>query len=407
MKRFLTLLVLIILAGSLLAQNDNLNQRSIKQKKYLQKIPYKIIGEHLIVVPVTINGKTYNFLFDTGSSFTISDKLFKELNLPIIDQKGVMDAEGSIKEMRFILLPLLQLQKITFINTLGFVNHEETYDSVNLFECFEIDGIIGSNMFRNSVVQIDEQNKHIIITDDFKKIATKKKHYQALEMELTKIGYPILSWVGINKGEQQSSDTKLLFDTGDPSLYTMRLYAYDWFNENMDIVEIIAESEGSYAWGIHGLFEKERHIILNIPEFRICGKTFYNIVIPTTNSQISRIGSGLLKYGRVTLDYKKKRFFYEPYDDINTDELSERPLAISPTWQNDKLIIGIIWDKSLEAQINLGDEILSIDSINIENISLCDYMKLDVFKKSVSDIKTLELRDIKTGEVKKIEIKRL
>ena len=81
MKRNFTLLVFLLFASSMLAQEINLNQGSIKQKKYLQKIPYEIMGEHLIIVPVTINGKTYNFLFDTGAPLTISDRLYKELNL--------------------------------------------------------------------------------------------------------------------------------------------------------------------------------------------------------------------------------------------------------------------------------------------------------------------------------------
>ena len=176
MRSFFTILVLTLFASSIFAQNINLNkgQGSIKQKRYLQKIPYQIKGEHLIVVPVIINGKSYNFLFDTGASLLISDKLFKELNLPIISQKEVTDAEGIKKEMKFILLPILQLQEITFINTVGIVNHDESSDFVNLLECYGIDGVIGSDMFRNSVVQFDEQNKHIIITDNFKKNCSKK-----------------------------------------------------------------------------------------------------------------------------------------------------------------------------------------------------------------------------------------
>lgn len=83
MKRLFVILVLSFFANSIFAQGINLNQISIKQKRYLQKISYQNMDGKLIV-PVSINGKTYNFLFDTGAPLTISDKLFKELNLPII-----------------------------------------------------------------------------------------------------------------------------------------------------------------------------------------------------------------------------------------------------------------------------------------------------------------------------------
>jgi len=409
MKIFFTILVLTLFASSTLAQNINLNQGqgSIKQKRYLQKIPYQIKGEHLIVVPVIINGKTYNFLFDTGASLTISDKLFKELNLPIIGQEEIIDAEGAKKEMKFILLPMLQLQEITFVHTVGTVHHEESSDFVNLFECYGIDGTIGSDMFRNSVVQFDEQSKHIIITDDFKRIAVKKTKYHGLQMEFHGQSSPFI-WVGIIKGEQKTSDMKVLFDTGEPSLYVMSINAYDWFSERGDIADKIAESEGSYAWGVHGNFEKQKHLLLNIPELRVSGKSFKDVVISTTNLPFSRIGFRLLQHGKVTLDYKKKRFIYEPFDGVDPDKLSARPLAIFPTWQNNKLVVGIIWDKALEGKINLGDEILNIDGLNIENMALCDYMNLEgFFHETFTNQRILELRDIKTGEVKKIEIKRL
>ena len=161
MKRSSTLLILVFFASSIFAQNINFNQGSIKQKNYLQKIPYENVNG-LIVVPVDINGKTYNFVIDTGASLAISDKLYKELNLQIINQVDITDASGRKKEMKLISLPELHLQGITFINTLGVVHHEESSDFFNFLECLGIDGIIGSNMLRNSIVQFDEQSKHIM-----------------------------------------------------------------------------------------------------------------------------------------------------------------------------------------------------------------------------------------------------
>ena len=79
-------------------------------------------------------------------------------------------------------------------------------------------------------------------------------------------------WVELIKGEQKTGDMRVLFDTGEPSLYVMSLNAYDWFSERGDIADKIAESEGSYAWGVHGDFEKQRHILLN-PTFRQFSQT--------------------------------------------------------------------------------------------------------------------------------------
>ena len=403
MKIFFTLIIFSFCASSILAQSITFNEGSIKQKKYLQKISYQN-QDGMLIVPVTINGKMYNFIFDTGAPLSISDKLFKELNLEIITQKGVIDASGKREEMRVILLPELHLQGITFINTPGFVNHEETSDSVNLFDCFEIDGTIGSNMLRNSAVQIDEQSKQIIITNNVKKLSIKKTYYQNIEVDNQ--SSPFIRIV-LQKGEQKVVD-RVLFDTGDVgSIYTMWASFYNWLDSLGNFVSKIAESEGSFAWSMHGIDEKQQYLLLNIPELNLNNTIFNDVVVTTTNGG-SRVGSKLLQYGKVTLDYKNKRFYFKPFENTNTNELSERPRAILPTWQNDKLVVGLIWDKALEHQINLGDEILNINGMDLQAMSFCDLMRLD----TTSDEKALEeliveLKDIRTGEIKRVEIKRL
>jgi hypothetical protein len=168
----------------------------------------------------------------------------------------------------------------------------------------------------------------------------------------------------------------------------------------------IAESEGSFSWGLHGTLENQQHLLLNIPELQLRNKIFNDVIVTTTNG-MSLIGTQLLQYGKITLDYKKKLFYFEPFDNINTDELSERPWAIYPTLQNDKLVVGIIWDKTLESQVNLGDEILKIGDLNIEGMDLCEFVKLDSNNEAFTEQRILELRDINTGEIKKVEIKRM
>jgi hypothetical protein len=99
MKKIFTLIIVAFYATSNFAQITTLNQGKIKQKHYFQEIPYQKIEEWLLV-PVTINGKVYKFILDTGAPLAISDKLYKELNLRIIGQINTNDAAGKNKKMR-------------------------------------------------------------------------------------------------------------------------------------------------------------------------------------------------------------------------------------------------------------------------------------------------------------------
>ena len=398
--KYFTLLILTLFTSSILAQSFNFNQGSIIQKKYLQKIPYQNINGK-IVVQVSINGKMHNFVIDTGASLAISDRLFKELNLQIMGQTEIADMSGRKKEMKIILLPELHLQGITFIDTPGCVFHEESSDFINPLECLGIDGIIGSNMLRNSVIQFDEQSKHVIISNNMFQIP-KNKIVKSQKIKLSPSQSSPYIRVALQKNGRKRIGDYVLFDTGASNLYNMSIRTYDWLNGRADVTKI-TETEGSFAWGFHGTFEKQRHILLSIPELHV-NQMIFKDVIATTTYSISLMGTRLLQYGKTTLDYKRKFFYFEPYENINTDELSEKPSAFIPTWQNDKkFVVGIIWDKSLESQINLGDEILSINGFDIEKMEFCDVVKFNIPLNNEKEPLEIEFRDINTGEIKKVK----
>jgi hypothetical protein len=357
----------------------------------MQIIPYSEI-KGLLIVPVTIKGKMYNFIFDTGASMVISDKLYKELKPCSILRINMGDASGNRKKTKGILLPKIHLQEITFRNTPGVVLHEDN----KWFECLGIDGIIGSNMLRKSVIQFDEQNKQIIITDNIKKLFLQTNESQEVKPSFWQSN----PYINITLQKKENSAVyNVLFDTGDNGFFTLSL------NElNGSVVDTIAESEGSFASGAHGFYKKQYHLLLRIPEFVVSGLILTNVIITTTQSKNSRIGNKLLQYGKTTLDYKKKRFYFESYENIKTDELSEMPRAVGLTVQNNKMVVGIIWDKQLESQINFGDEILSINGIDLQSLDFCELFMLEI---PYSDEQIFELRDINTGEIKQVEIKRL
>ena len=390
MKKILPLIIIAFYATSIFAQ---FHQGKIKQKHYFQVIPYQEI-KGLLIVPVTINGKTYQFAFDTGASLAISDKLYKELNLRTICQIKAGDASGEKDKARIISLPEIDLQGITFRNTFGVVFHENPEQS-NFLDCLGVDGLIGSNMVRNSIVQFDVLNKQIIITNDIKKVSLGNSECQKMELSL----WQSSPYIQITL--QKEAHITVEFDSG---------YGGGFFTSSLNklngcVVDTIAESEGTPSvFGFHGAYKKQKHVLLNIPKLDICGTTFNDVIVTATQNHHSLLGTKFLQYGKVTLDYKKKNFYFEVFDNINTNQPTENQWAISTTIQNNKLIVGIIWDKTLESQINLEDEILSINGMDIQSMSFCE---LFLLKFPESDKCILELRDINTGAIKTVEIERM
>lgn len=323
--------------------------------------------------------------------FTISDRLYKQINPPVVGKKGVGDVSGERRNMRIIKFPELHLQGITFKNTHGIVLPE----NAKFYECIDVDGFIGSNMLRNSVVHFDEQNMQIIITNDIKNLSLKE--YETQEMWLYGNQSRPSIVITLQKGENQVRE-KVIIDSGLADF--LKLYLNNAKSYN-NVVDIIAESEGSTNFGIHGMAPKQKHLLLNIPKLIVGNLSINDVSTGTLYNFDSSIGAELFEYGTVTLNFKKKQFCFRAYENVNTDKLSKKADVIKFTIKNDKLVVGIIWDKALLSRVNLGDEVVNINGMDIQSWNQCQLYSL----KGIPQIERpyVELKDINTKEIKIIE----
>lgn len=390
--------VLFFCISSSYAQNIiSANQGYVEQQKYLTTIPYKQI-KGKIIIEVVIDNRIRKFILDTGASTVISENLYKELNPKLLGTVEVIDQSGLKDTLNVVSLSETKINELAFKDIPALVSKEAKM----LFECFDVDGLIGSNLLRNSVVQFDSKNKTITLSDNSKSLNLKKK--DANEMELSPNQSNPFIWIKLKKGKSFANE-KILFDTGDDGLYLMSINAYKHIiGEKLDVFQTLAENEGSFSAGLHGTAEKMTNYVVNVPMLELNNLLLNNITAKTTYTY-SRFGSEILKYGKVTLDYKNKKFYIEPYGDSSETNLDRGVWAIDPIIENDKAVVGIIWDKTLGNKVNVGDEILKFDNIDYQNMDFCEIVK----SSNKVDKKTalLVLKDVKTGEVKNVEIKKL
>jgi hypothetical protein len=375
----------------------NLNQGSIEQPHYFQVIPYEKVSGKLLV-PVTIQGKKYRFLLDTGAPFALTAQLFRDLKPALIGSAPVEDAAGKEDSMQFILLPRLNLQEVTFLNTPGVV----IQDSASaVLKCLGIDGIIGSNMLRNSAVQFDDRQRVITLTDDAHRLSLENTRYQPMELSAPQSG-PYFQ-VYLKKGGQIVSD-KVLFDSGTDGFYEMSADAYQFFSSKIEVADKIAEGGRTFNWALHGKNE-EPQFVLSIPDFSIGGMELQRLIVTTSGHGASLVGTALLQYAKITLDYKDKLFFLVPHAQNDLQQLSKRPWAIELNWQNGKAVVGSVWDKARAAQVQVGDEILQFGSLDLRSVSACDMFLLR--RPNEGEAIPVTLKDAGTGQVKQATVKRL
>ena len=214
----LNLSILFLLLSSLIfAQKIGFNQGKIIQKNYYEEINFELVNNK-IIIPVDINNKTYKFLLDTGAPNVISKSVSEEINIQNSKKIIVSDANNQMDQMEMVAIESIKLGDLSFENNVALVSD---LDNHFVLKCFKIDGFIGSNLFRNSVVKISLKDKKIIITNHIKNLQTSAK-----PTKMVLVGEQKSPYVEINfsNDKKRKVTEHVLMDTGMDGLYEMSLF---------------------------------------------------------------------------------------------------------------------------------------------------------------------------------------
>lgn len=379
MIRILILTLLWALPGvAARAQSFTLNAGGTGQENYFTVIPYENI-KGKIIIPVSLQGKKYRFILDTGAPNSISSALAEVLQPALLNKISVTDQSGRTDSMKVVSLPDVMLGDVTFTHIPSLVSESP------IFSCTGYDGLIGSNLLRSSIVRFSSVDKTITITDDRSKLGLKKKY--ASELKLTASQSNPYFKV-ILSGKKKVSEY-LLFDSGADNIYDLCMEHYKLFKPYGILTDII-ETHGSGTMGFHGMADNAPVCRMKVPAFEINGARLTNITAETTNDDNSRVGAKLLDHGIVTVDYRHRKFYFEPFQP--TADLHEKQPGFSASFSNGKYIVGIVWDEQLRSHMHTGDQIMSVDGIDHAHITLCDLLTKESVLKN-KDKATIVLKD--------------
>ncbi len=361
--KFKLFVLLAFFPSQMFSQNIAFDKGFIESKNYFDEITFEIVHRK-IIIPVNINGKTYRFLLDTGAPNMISKRVFNELQLTENNSTNTIDANNSIQTLKATKIESLKIGALNFENQSALIYD---FDSHNLLSCFNIDGIIGSNLFRESVLKISLIKQKLYITDNVKNLNPNTKPLKIKLIGSQKSPYIAFNFIG--KNNIKASDM-VLIDTGMDGYYDMSNRNFAVFSKH-NIFDIIAESEGVFGIGIFGEGKPTTHRLMKVDQAVLHNTSFENLLIETTSGNNSRIGLDFLNHGDLTIDFRKKKAYFESKDRI---VLEDKIPKFTPTIIENKFVIGIVWDEYLAKQISSGDEIISIDFIKLSEMPFCDIL---------------------------------
>ncbi|MFM9947163.1 MAG: aspartyl protease family protein [Saprospiraceae bacterium] len=384
-KLLLVLIASLLFILNIKAQAFDFNQGGFQEENYLIELPYENIRGK-IVVTVQVSGQPKRFLLDTGAPVAISERVYQEINPPILSKQEIFDIHNKKDSLVIVLLNDLKLDN-SLISGMPAVVIKESL----LKECFNVDGFIGSNALRSSVIQFDSKSKIIRIASDISKLNIGAA--KGADIILDRQSSPILK---IKIGENISE--MLIFDSGADEFYSMS-------NENLKKFKkakgfkILAESDGSNSIGLYGVAGNTLTFRLAIPSLIFNEIEISDVLAESDPDQNSRIGAKVLDYGIFTIDYKTRKSYFEPFE--QPLKFREKYWTVNPSFVEGKLVVGKIWAKEIKKLISIGDPIVSINGMRTEAMTICDVLMklpLDTLMKATIEVKT------KSGDVQIVEI---
>lgn len=365
----------IVLASQTHAQKTKFKSGTSSPRNYYSEIKYEDVNGK-IVIPVSINNKTYRFLFDTGAPNVISSGIFETLNIEKSTEITVSDANNNKQNMKNAIIPSLTIGDVIYKNSQALV-----FDDTNniVFNCFEIDGIIGTNLLRKSIVKILPKENLLVLTNDRKRMSLSKD--EAIDMVLR--GGQSSPYISIGLQGENNAKEFLLLDTGASGFYDMCKKNYSTLKER-NVTHELGNSIGASSLGMFGATKESVQYRVQIPTIKIVNHEFKNVITTTGNDDNSRIGSDILKYGDMTLDFRNKKFYFNPFE--KQSDLDEKLFGFTPTIAENKLIVGMVWNEDLKEHMSYGDEILKVNDTDLAYLDLCHLLTMPSLFKNESTI---------------------
>jgi len=346
----------------------NFNSGETVGKDYYAELPFEYLNGKVIIT-VNINDKPRRFLLDTGAPSLITEKLGTEIGLEISRKIYVGDQSGKQDSVKAAILPSMHLGGVEFINTPVLI-----VDQPMIFDCMELDGFIGSNQLRNSVVRFSFKDRRIILTDQPDRISGPAG--ESTDMYLTLSQSLPFIWIGL-KGKRRGRE-QVLFDSGMNGFYDLSHRSYEIFKKRK-IFKKLGEGVGGNSVGLFGHAQSRLHYKLLLEHMEICKYHFEDISVITTGDNNSRLGSQLIEHGVVTLDFMHRKFYFHPFSvaEVASIRTNNYPFQLTINSDN-RLGIGFVWNDRQLPGVRPGDEIWSVNGEMMDRYSLCDLMKKEL-----------------------------
>jgi predicted aspartyl protease len=334
-----------------------------------------------VLLPVTIEGKSYSFLFDTGSTFTVFDKSLEHLLGKPLQIRLKTETPANGMSLSFFKSIDVMLGTLNLKTRSPFMTADLKFMSKVLGRGFQ--GIIGMSFIHKYIWELDFDQKIIRVLSSDSKI-TSSDYDTSINIHATSRGAPVIMI------ELIENSIPFLIDTGGTGSGQLTKDVIGLLIEQRLVSDVASDAMVSIS-GVH--FTRR----VRINHFKVGSLEYRNLLMG--ESQQNAIGLRFLKRHRSVLDFPNKRLYLRKglYSILDREDKS----GIKIINDNGKIIIEL-FDKrgpAAVAGLKKGDVIKSINRMPVNGNDLLrvrDILKGENGKEIITKIK----RDGKSIEVR-------
>lgn len=333
-------------------------------------IPFELFGDHIIIQVSVDDSEPLDFIFDTGSGYTvIDDDVAEQLNLSgkEIDMNSASTAWHLIKHNTIAINHFL-MEKNTKV-------YSTDLDHLEISLGMDLDGIIGYDLLRHHSVYVNFDTKTINIYDH----SNSPKRGDAIPFDL-QVSIPVIKGtVVLNNGEPHDGTFFLMTGAGT-TLDFNSPYAERW--------DVIHKTGKHYSYLVKGLSDDETpHYEGHVQSLSFGNQTIEDLPIGISTAKggiqghksvSGIIGTQIIRMFNFTIDYGTKMIYLErdhTYDSNFKVNCSGIDVQLSK--DKERVLIHQVFDDSpaSEAGIKLNDELLKVNGKTMDEMNLAEVKK--------------------------------
>ena len=313
-----------------------------------------------VYVPVDIEGQTYRFLIDTGSSQMVVYEDSPFLNH--CGEAGFMlahDANGRTDSVSILTMPTIRLGRLALTGCRATLHRRAVTGR-------DFDGIIGFDIVNRGLsMKIDVDRRLLVLTDrrDF------FDDEEGFDVKY-RLNYHV-PYVEINPFGSHTDWAR--FDTGSRQFYSINKQSFD-HGESLLSQPLGAQVEGRctgrYAIGNYGAEPRCEVVFLALERMRMGRFTFTDVHAVTTQGG-SHLGAKVLEQGAVVFNPRRKRMRFEPYEEGNTCHVGNEQMEIAFVAERGMPVVGLVWEQGEPYRCGFreGDMVVAIDGRPVRSAS--------------------------------------